>query len=84
MRIEYKRRRYKEAFQLSTGDTCLPDSYEDERQGLLSTATDWIMCSVGVVRPIILAFRAEDRGSNPRPSTLLRNEVTEKEAQEGI
>jgi len=40
-----------------------------------------VLGSVGVVRPIILAFRAEDRGSNPRPSTLLRNEVTKKEAQ---
>ena len=40
------------------------------------------MRSVGVVRPIILAFRAEDRGSNPRPSTLLRNELTKKETGE--
>ncbi len=36
-----------------------------ERQGLLPTGDESEMRSVGVVRPIILAFRAEDQGSNP-------------------
>ena len=41
--------------------------------------------SVGVVRPIISAFRADDRGSNPRPSipTLLRRAISTVEITTG-
>src|SRR6056297_2346149 len=65
----YRQRRHKRSFESPKQNDSSVISLGDERQGLLATATDEEVCSVGVVRPIISAFRADDTGSNPAPST---------------